>query len=193
MQVTNPGCAAGDTECQFENLIFDFHNYFNAPGSSSPECINNGIANAWQPPLETLRNAKRQAMVTELGGGGTAESCLENVCAGLDFLNQNSDVYLGWTVWAAGAFDASYVMSVVDAGGNDVPLMKQCFAAKSLGGGTSGVGSSGTGTTTNSTGMGDSGGSQMNSTSGMPSYTSVSPSGGSLARRHPGRLGNSRG
>ncbi|KAL6716080.1 hypothetical protein ACLMJK_005646 [Lecanora helva] len=162
MQVTNPG---GGTE----NLIFDFHNYFNAPGSSNPECINNGITNAWQPPLETLRSAKRQAMITELGGGGTAQSCLTNVCAGLDFLNQNSDVYLGWTAWSAGAFDASYVMSVLDASGNDVPLMKQCFVAKSYGGG-----SPGTITPTNGTSSGSPGSPQGNSSTGgylpPPSY-----------------------
>ena len=103
MQVTNPGCDPNDSTCAFRNLFYDLHNYFNAPGSSDLECINNGIANAWQPPLETLRNAKRQAMITELGGGGTAESCLQNVCAGLDFLNQNSDVFLCWAVWSAGA------------------------------------------------------------------------------------------
>ena len=68
-----------------------------------------------------------------------APSCLKNVCAALDFLNQNSDVYLGWTAWAAGAFDTSYLMTLLDASGNDTPLMKQCFAAKSYGGGSPGT------------------------------------------------------
>lgn len=84
-------------------------------------------------------------MITELGGGGSTASCLQMVCAALDILNANSDVYLGWTVWAAGAFDSSYVLSVLDAGGNDVPLTKQCFVAKSFGGSGVGAGEGGNG------------------------------------------------
>ncbi|MDI1486756.1 MAG: hypothetical protein OHK93_006017 [Ramalina farinacea] len=107
-------------------------------------------------------------MVTELGGGGTDTNCLTYVCEALDFLNQNSDVYLGWTAWAAGGFSATYELALLDAGGNDVPLMTQCFAAKfrgsngtdtvgsdpvgsdnvGNGAGTNGTGSTGTGTDT---------------------------------------------
>ena len=60
----------------------------------------------------------------------------------LDFLNQNSDVYLGYLGWSAGAFSPdSYVLSLTpkpsingDHGYTDQPLMKQCFAAKFAGG-----------------------------------------------------------
>jgi len=60
-----------------------------------------------------------------------------DVCEALDFINTNSDVYLGYLGWAAGAFSpSSYVLSLTPMSGNtDQPLMKQCFAAKFSGGG----------------------------------------------------------
>lgn len=133
--MSNP---SGDTK----GLIYDFHDYFDSGSGTSTGCISNKISDGFQPPLDFLRQNKRQAMVTELGGGGTDSNCLTYVCEALDFMNKNSDVYLGWTAWAAGGFPATYELSLLDGGGNDVPLMTQCFAAKFRGSnGTDTVGS----------------------------------------------------
>lgn len=132
-QIVNPGCSDSDTACKYAGLIFDFHYYF----GYDTECSNNGIENAWTPPLALMRQDPsniRQGMVTKIGGGPHSQSCLTNVCQALDFMNENSDVYLGWTAWAAGAFTMANAMFLLDDNGNDVPLMTQCFAGKAYGG-----------------------------------------------------------
>lgn len=71
------------------------------------------------------------------------------ICDALGFINANSDVYLGWVAWAAGAFEPEYALMVLDPSGGDTPLMTNCFAGKfgggvglnvAAGGGGSGVG-----------------------------------------------------
>ncbi|KAJ3491148.1 hypothetical protein NLG97_g5650 [Lecanicillium saksenae] len=90
-------------------LIFDVHQYLDGAGGTQSNCVTNGIDNldrlgAW------LRRNKRQAILTETGGGSTA-SCYTDVCAQLAWMNKNSDVYLGWIGWAAGAFPTSYALA----------------------------------------------------------------------------------
>lgn len=51
---------------------------------------------AFQALGDWLRQNKRQAMLTETGGGPNDSSCLTDVCQELAFLNSYSDVYLGW-------------------------------------------------------------------------------------------------
>ena len=84
-------------------------------------------------------------------------------------MNKNSDVYLGWTGWAAGSFATSYGLSLTPtetaSGWTDVPLLKQCFAGEFDGG--AGVGNFSSETTGNATG-----GSTGNSTSGAEISTS---------------------
>lgn len=57
-----------------------------------------------------------------------------DLCAAFDYLNTNSDVYLGFVGWAAGAFDSSYVLSLTPTnnGGKwtDQPLFTTCFQNK---------------------------------------------------------------
>ena len=73
-------------------------------------------------------------MLTETGGGSDASSCLTDLCQELATLNKYSDVFLGWTGWAAGSFDTSYVLSETPtgSGGNwvDQPLVKQCIVGQ---------------------------------------------------------------
>lgn len=66
-----------------------------------------------------------------------------DVCSALSYLNQNSDVYLGYVGWSAGAFSTSYVLSLTpsgsaSAGWVDQPLLTQCFQ-KEFAGGSSGT------------------------------------------------------
>ena len=137
------------------NLIYDMHNYFDASnGGVTSECVSNKIAAGFTPPLAWMRSNKRQAFVSELGGGGNAQSCVTDICAALDFLNENSDVYLGWTAWSAGAFPANYPLNVLEPSGEDTPLMKQCFAGKFNGGAGLGNATATTGTATTPAGDG---------------------------------------
>ena len=45
------------------------------------------------------------AILSETGGGSAESTCITYVCQAFDYLNSNSDVYLGWVGWAAGSFD----------------------------------------------------------------------------------------
>ncbi|KAG8534064.1 uncharacterized protein KY384_000907 [Bacidia gigantensis] len=180
-----------------ENLIFDFHNYFDSDNSGThADCTTNKITDGFTPPLDFLRQNKRQALVSELGGGGSSASCLTMICEALDFLNTNSDVYLGWVAWAAGSFPNDYVLQV-EQGGQDTQLMSQCFAGKfgggpaGGGGGITAVGGGAVGGSTNGTespgaGAGGAGGGttqplsflQTGSSSGSGNVTDTGAGGG---------------
>jgi len=95
------------------NLIFDVHKYSDSDNSgTSATCVTNNIATAFGPLADWLRSNGRQAINSEFGGGNNA-GCVTYIQQQLAYLNTNSDVYLGWTGWAAGAFDPSYVLSMV--------------------------------------------------------------------------------
>jgi endoglucanase len=66
-------------------------------------------------------NGNRKALLSETGGGNT-ESCKKAFATQLAFLKKNSDVYMGFTVWSAGAFDSSYELSVTPNGDVDSAL-----------------------------------------------------------------------
>lgn len=116
------------------NLIFDVHQYLDASYSGvQSACAYN---NVWEfNSLATwLRSNGRQAILTETGGGGSSDSCLEKLCQQFDALNDNSDVYLGWTAWSAGSFKSTYKLALTPTldGGTwtDLPLLSQCVAGK---------------------------------------------------------------
>ena len=115
--------------------VFDVHQYLDSDYSGThAECVINGITAAFTPLLNYLKDSNRQALLSETGGGSDTASCLTNVCEALDFLNENSDSFVGWVGWAAGSFATTYVLSLTPSGDTDVPLMTQCFAGKFGGG-----------------------------------------------------------
>lgn len=122
-----------------EPPVFDVHQYLDENNSGTTAgCTKDGIDVAFRPLANWLKSAKRQALLSEIGGGSNDQSCITNVCAALDFLNENHDVFLGYVGWAAGSFQTTYVLSLVPVGNNDVPLVAKCFAAKFDGGAGSG-------------------------------------------------------
>ncbi|KAJ7727550.1 carbohydrate-binding module family 1 protein/Glycoside hydrolase family 5 protein [Mycena maculata] len=123
--VTNP-------DGSFTNLIFDVHKYLDSDNSgTNAECVTNNIADAWEPLTQWLRCNGRQAFNTETGGGNTA-SCVTYMCQQIAYQAQNSDVLLGYVGWAAGNFDASYVLSELPTESGttwtDTELVASCMA-----------------------------------------------------------------
>jgi len=113
------------------NLIFDVHQYLDSDDSgTSTTCTTNNVA-AFQTLGNYLRTNKRQAFLSETGGGNTS-SCETDVCQELAELNSYSDVFLGWTGWAAGEFATSYALSLTPTQSGstwtDQPLLTQCIA-----------------------------------------------------------------
>ena len=69
-----------------DNLIMDVHKYLDSDNSGThTECVKNNIDNAFQPLATWLKENKRQAMLTETGGGNTA-SCQKYLCEQIQFL-----------------------------------------------------------------------------------------------------------
>ncbi|RFU35718.1 hypothetical protein B7463_g556, partial [Scytalidium lignicola] len=112
-------------------LIMDVHKYLDSDNTgTSSECTTNNIDTAFAPLATWLRSNGRQAILSETGGGSTA-SCEMYLCQQLQYLNQNADVYLGWTGWAAGGFSTGYPLSESPTELNgvwtDTPILSQCI------------------------------------------------------------------
>ncbi|GAB7359867.1 hypothetical protein MBLNU230_g7395t1 [Neophaeotheca triangularis] len=116
-----------------DNLIFDVHQYLDSDGSGTSTECSTDHADDFAELGDWLRDNNRQAILTETGGGNT-DSCERDVCSMLDQLNSYSDVYLGWTGWAAGQFDSSYELSETPTKNGDSwtdqPIVEQCIAGK---------------------------------------------------------------
>ncbi|KAJ9161124.1 Glycoside hydrolase family 5 protein [Coniochaeta hoffmannii] len=125
LKVKNPD---GSTD----GIVFDVHKYLDSDNSGThTECVTDNVDTAFSPLAKWLRTNKRQAINSETGGGNTA-SCEKYLCQQIDFLNKNSDVFLGYIGWSAGAFSPqTYELSEVPTkNGNswtDTSLVKACF------------------------------------------------------------------
>ncbi|KAJ4356288.1 Endoglucanase EG-II [Didymosphaeria variabile] len=113
------------------NLIMDVHKYLDSDNSGThTECVKDNISNAFQPLADWLRTNKRLAILTETGGGNTA-SCQKYMCDQLKYLNQNADVYIGYTGWAAGGFASTYELNETPtqsgSSWTDTSLVKSCI------------------------------------------------------------------
>jgi len=126
--VTNPD---GSTT----NLIFDVHKYLDIDNSGThSNCVTDNIAEAWAPLAQWLRCHGRQALNSETGGGFNDPSCPALLCSQFNFMNQNSDVFLGWIGWAAGAFTTTSNYLLIETPNEtspgvwvDQPLVSQCI------------------------------------------------------------------
>ncbi|KAJ4989579.1 cellulase [Stagonosporopsis vannaccii] len=117
-----------DADGSTGKLIFDVHRYLDSDNSgTNAECTSDHVSDSFTPLATWLRTNGRKAIVSEIGGGNTA-SCEQYVCAAIAAINKNSDVYLGYTGWSAGAFDTSYVLSMTPTGSSDKALMSKCFS-----------------------------------------------------------------
>jgi endoglucanase len=99
LQIKNPDNST-------KNLVFNIHGYFD-PGYAglSPVCTSDQTG-FWSALACWLRQNNRLAMITETGGGNN-QACYDMISSNLNFLAQNSDVYLGFTAWSAGEFNCS--------------------------------------------------------------------------------------
>ncbi|KAG8942188.1 Endoglucanase EG-II, partial [Tulasnella sp. 408] len=116
------------------NLIFDVHKYLDSDNSGTHvECTTDNIQSSFLPLAQWLRCNGRQAFLSETGGGNV-QSCVTYMCAQLSFIKHNSDVFLGYTGWSAGAFYASwnYVLTEVPNGSQDTLLVSSCLYQQTL-------------------------------------------------------------
>ncbi|EKD20103.1 cellulase [Drepanopeziza brunnea f. sp. 'multigermtubi' MB_m1] len=126
IKVTNPDRST-------DGLIFDLHGHLDQDNSGAlAECTTDNVADGFAIAADFLRQNRRQALVSETRAG-SAESCVTNLCAQNKFLNENSDVFLGYIAWAAGALPASDISSLTPLKPNgkyvDNELVSQCVVA----------------------------------------------------------------
>ncbi|KAK8090343.1 glycoside hydrolase family 5 protein [Apiospora hydei] len=93
------------------NLVLDIHKYLDEDNSGThKECVTDNVEE-FKALAKFLRDNGRKGLVSESGASGAA-SCLKAFCSQNNFINANSDVFVGFVGWAAGSFDASYVMGL---------------------------------------------------------------------------------
>jgi len=110
---------------------FEFHQYLDADSSGThPAC--DGSDSARQGLLDVtdwLRNNGKRGFLGEFGVPGT-QPCLDGLKAVFGIMADNSDVWLGWSDWAAGEWwPPEEPMNVQPRNGKDRPQMKTITAA----------------------------------------------------------------
>jgi endoglucanase len=105
------------------NFVFEAHQYLDSNFSGTkPDCRNAEIgAQALVRFTEWARQNRTRGFLGEFGGGSDP-ICLAALEGMLQYMAQNSDVWIGWTYWAAGAWwPRDYFTSVQPLGGTDRP------------------------------------------------------------------------
>ncbi|RDX51098.1 endoglucanase [Lentinus brumalis] len=116
VKVTDP---LGDNS----KLLFDVHKYLDSDNSGThPDCTTDNVQVFTDLVTFLKANGNRQAILSETGGGNTA-SCETLLANQLAFVKNSFPTLLGFTVWAAGAFDTTYVLTQTPfANGTDQAL-----------------------------------------------------------------------
>jgi endoglucanase len=85
------------------NYAFEVHQYMDADSSGgSDTCVSTTIGAERLAPFTSWLHAEgKRGFLGEVGAGDNP-TCVAAVSGALAHLEQNADVYLGWTAWAAG-------------------------------------------------------------------------------------------
>lgn len=84
-----------------DNLLFDFHQYFDDLGGSYGTCSPwTTFAVDFQQVTNFLRGSGRRGIMTEFGGAPGSD-CKAMYPQLLDFFAANNDVWVGWTSWGS--------------------------------------------------------------------------------------------
>jgi endoglucanase len=111
--ITDPG----------NNYAYEVHQYMDSDGSGTNDCVSATTGSERMANFtDWLRLNHRRAFLGEFGGSSSA-TCLAALDDILNHLQQNSDLYLGWTYWAAGPWWGDYFMSIEPVDGVDRPQM----------------------------------------------------------------------
>jgi len=118
------------------NTVFNIHQYLDAShGGSFDGCISENIGSLYLSGITLwLRNNNRRAFLGEFGSSN------DSVCKGavndiIEYVEANSDVWIGWSWWNAGNFlsDTSYtVQPTSDEDGNIIPDSKLSWLTSHL-------------------------------------------------------------
>jgi len=107
------------------NMLFEVHQYLdNDFSGTKDECQNADIgAEKLKAFTGWLRENKQRGFLGEFGAGSSSV-CLEALDRMLRYMADNSDVWQGWTYWAAGSRWGNYPFSIQPSAEGDKPQMK---------------------------------------------------------------------
>lgn len=110
-------------------FAFSLHQYFDSDnGGKLNECKGEAAEVKLKDVTDWLRTNRRRAFLTEMAAG-TGINCAEDLKSLLDYVEQNSDVWMGWSWWAGGSWDDDYVSSIEDRGNAEkhIPELRSRF------------------------------------------------------------------
>lgn len=122
------GTANGDVMVGIDdpasNFVFEMHQYLDADSSgTSATCVNDAIGvSRMAAATDWLRTHGYKGFLGEFNGGAS-DSCYKALDGLVGHLGKNSDVWLGWTVWAGGPWWGENILTVQPKAGRDRPQM----------------------------------------------------------------------
>lgn len=106
------------------NFAYEVHQYLDDGSGSSPNCVSATIGvERLAGFTKWLRANNRKAFLGEFGGGNN-ETCKSAVTGMLQHMQDNKDVWSGWTWWAAGPWWGEYHYTLEPLNGQDRPQMQ---------------------------------------------------------------------
>jgi endoglucanase len=107
-----------------DNYVYEVHQYLDSNYSGThPECRNETVGVTTLTAFtDWLRQHRKRGYLGEFGAG-TDPVCMAALDAMLKFIDDNREVWIGWSYWAAGAWPPTYFTSVQPLGGADRPQM----------------------------------------------------------------------
>jgi len=107
-----------------DNYAFEVHQYMdNNSSGTSESCVSTSVGS------ERLQNFTKWAREHNLRGflgefgSSDNETCLQALDDMLQYIDDNDDVWLGWTYWAGGPWWGDYMFSIEPKNGQDKPQM----------------------------------------------------------------------
>ena len=99
-------------------LIFDLHHYMDSDDSGrNAECVVNTL-DSFVMVQKILFTDKRQAIVTEMGGGNNLK-CSKELNSQLTFLHSYPDQFVGFSAWSAGSISVDSSVTLTPVNGVD--------------------------------------------------------------------------
>jgi endoglucanase len=108
-----------------DRVVFEAHTYLDSDSSGTHEtCINSSIGvERLQPFTRWLTEHGKIGFLGEFGAGKDP-TCLEALSRMLEHMRERSDVYLGWTYWAAGPWWPNDYFTLIEPVNGDAPQMQ---------------------------------------------------------------------
>lgn len=108
------------------NLVFEAHQYLDTDSSgTTPHCVSGTIgAQRLQVFTDWLRTNRKRGLLGEFAAANS-DVCRQALNGMLAHMQANSDVWVGWSYWLAGAWSGNdpFSLQPATAGGADKPQM----------------------------------------------------------------------